>query len=585
MMDRSRQARAHVALAVGLVAAVFTLVMCCMLIATHSQLKKADPLNDALLVALRERYEDGERGDEMKQDIRRLDLLARKAFFTSQAQIRSGGYAAMGGAVVMLLAFAFFQLATRHVPLPNEDSCEGMFWIGIARSRVWVAGGAFILVAISLVMALSTPTALRQVSGVSVQVSGEEEKTGDLPILPDGFVENSPAYRGASGLGVSEFDDVPIEWDEASGKNVRWKKDMPLPAWASPVVWGDKVVTVGADAKQRAIYCLDADSGAEVWTTVVPEHADATRNYTTDTTDKRWDRIVYAGATPATNGKELFALFSNGQLVAVELATGKLLWDIAPAKTGKNKYGVDNSPLIYRDSVIVAFEGDERFVARYDAATGKELWREERESSTWSSPLLAKRADGSMLIVLLADPDVTAWDPETGEQVWSTKVLTGKPDFCVGPSPVQVDDMVFVNAQNSGMFGLNLADGSIAWSLDQLPDGSGFPDGASMTTDGKYLYQFFETVLTCVDAATGEVVKQQESDEFATYASALLNKDNLYLTCEGVILVLNADPATEFEERGRGVMGEETLCDSTPAIVHGRLYLRADDALYCFGEE
>ena len=112
----------------------------------------------------------------------------------------------------------------------------------------------------------------------------------------------------------------------------------------------------------------------------------------------------------------------------------------------------------------------------------------ERNSPTWSSPLLAKRADGSMLIVLLADPDVTAWDPETGEQVWSTKVLTGKPDFCVGPSPVQVDDMVFVNAQNSGMFGLNLAEGSIAWSLDQLPDGSGVPDGASMTTDGKYLY-------------------------------------------------------------------------------------------------
>ncbi len=320
-----------------------------------------------------------------------------------------------------------------------------------------------------------------------------------------------------------------------------------------------------------------------MWTTTIPVHADATAKYKTDTMDERWDEIVYAGATPAVNGNQVFVLFSNGQLLALELATGDVLWSIVPAETGKNKYGVDNSLLIYRDSVIVAFEGDERFIARYDAATGKQLWRTERGSSTWASPLLAMRADGSRLVVLPADPDVTAWAPETGEQVWTTEVLTGGPDFCVGPSPVQVGDMVFVNCQNCGMFGLDLADGTIAWTLEQLPDGSGFPDGASMTTDGKHLYQFYESVLTCVDAASGKVVRQKELDEYASYASVLLNKGSLYLMCEGMVLVLNSDPETGFEERGRGLLAEEELCDSTPALVKGRIYLRSDWSLYCFG--
>ncbi len=251
MVDETKQTWARVALALGVLAAVFTLVVCVLLTATHVQLKKADPLNNATLVALRERYEDGERDVEMKQGIRQLDLLARKAFFTSQAQIRTGGFVAIGGAVVMLLAFGCFQLATRNVPLPGEDTCEGMFWIGIHRSRIWVGGGALVLAAVSLVMVVSTPTALVKESGASSQSSAVGGQGAEVPVLPEAFAQNAPVFRGAGGTGFTAFDDVPTAWDEASGKNVLWKKTLPLPAWASPVVWGDKVVALGANANKR----------------------------------------------------------------------------------------------------------------------------------------------------------------------------------------------------------------------------------------------------------------------------------------------------------------------------------------------
>lgn len=407
---------------------------------------------------------------------------------------------------------------------------------------------------------------------------------GPIPSgLPPEFADNSPTFRGASGSGLTDFANVPIKWNESTGENLLWKTPLALPGWASPVVWDDKVIVLGADAKQRFVYCVSASSGKSIWTVEAPPHEDATTPYKPDTMDESWDALMHAGATPAVNGKQVFAQFSNGQLVALDLATGKVLWDVVPGSTLSNKYGWDNSLLVYEDSVIVVFQGDERFVARYDATTGRQLWKAERRSPTWASPILATRADGEPLIVLPADPDVTAWDVETGEQVWSTAVLTGGVDFCVGPSPAQAGDKVFVNFQNCGIYGLNLADGSVAWALEELPDGSPFPDGASMTTDGKYLYQFYESVLTCLDADSGTVVKQKELQDFANYASARLNDGNLYLSCESMVLVLNADPETDFMEKGQGRTEEN--CDSTLAVVEGRVYARSDSSLYCFGVE
>lgn len=587
-MENSRQSVAHAALAIGLIAAVFTLVVCVLLTTTHIQLKKMDPLNHAALVALRDRYADGERDDQMKQDIRQLDLLARKAFFTNQTQIRAGGTTAIVAGVVMLIAFGIFQVTTRNVPPPKAACCDGMVWIELERSRVWVAGGTILLVAVAIMMVLSTPTILTEdLASPPPQPQPQPRPHNDpaprptVAVIPMGFAEHAPAFRGANGSGQTDFADVPTEWNEETGMNLLWKRPLELPAWASPVVWDDRVIALGADQSNRVVYCLNANTGEDTWTTVIPPHPEATVGYETDTMDERWDILVYAGATPAVNGTDVFALFSNGQLVALDLATGDVRWNIVPASTSANTYGLDSALRVYRNSVIVVFEGDERFIARYDAATGRELWKTERESSTWASPILAARDDGTHLLVLLADPDVTAWDPETGARVWTTDILTEEPDFCVGPSPVQAGDRVFVNCQNSGIYGVDLADGNIAWRVEELPDDSGFPDGTSMTTDGRYLYQFYESVLTCLDTANGQVVKQKELDTYSNYASAALNKGLLYLSTEDGMLILNADPETDFAVVGTGTITGHS--DASPTFVKGRVFLRSDDAVICFG--
>ncbi|MFC1462138.1 PQQ-binding-like beta-propeller repeat protein [Verrucomicrobiota bacterium] len=400
--------------------------------------------------------------------------------------------------------------------------------------------------------------------------------------LPADFAKNSPTFRGANGSGLTNFKNLPTSWKEGE-KNILWKTKIPLPGWSCPIVWGDKVIAMGANAETRAVYCLDAKTGKPLWTTKAPADEKATADYAVDSMDQRWDILLYAGATPATDGKKVFAAFSNGQLIALDLADGKVAWKVALGDTADNTYGLDNSLLIYGKTVIVVFEGGTQYIAAFDAATGKQVWKTERESATWASPILIKTKAGKYQVVLPADPDVTAWDPENGKKLWSVEVLTGGPEYCVGPSPVYAADTVCVNCQNCGIYGIDPVAGKKVWGLEELPDGSGFPDGTSMATDGKHIYQYFSYSLTCIDAKTGKVVAQKEMDDEANYASPAVNNGTLYLFGGMGATMVKADPKANFADVGKGEIDD--MSDAAPAIVDGKIFIRSDDAVYCIGSK
>jgi hypothetical protein len=119
------------------------------------------------------------------------------------------------------------------------------------------------------------------------------------------------------------------------------------------------------------------------------------------------------------------------------------------------------------------------------------------------------------------------------------------------------------------------------WSIAELPSGNKFPDGVSMVTDGKNLYQYYDYYLSCINAKTGAIVKEKELPEMASYASPALIGGNLYLIAGSTTLILNADPATDFAEIGKGTIKDSI--DASPAFVDGKVLLRGGSTLYCIG--
>lgn len=396
--------------------------------------------------------------------------------------------------------------------------------------------------------------------------------------------ETSPgtAFRGALGSAVYDVPGLPTSWSEADHENIRWKADLAVPGWASPVTWKDKVIATGADSEHRYAWCFAEADGKRVWATEVPAVEGATEGYATDTMDPEWDARMYAASTPVTDGRRVYVLFSNGQLAALELADGKIAWNIPLGDTSPNTYGLSGSLRLHDGKLIVVFQGDKKSIAGYDAESGKPLWTAQRPSSTWASAALVKTSKGRDRLVLLGDPDLTAWDPATGKQAWSIDILSGKPDYNVGPSPVFDGKSIYVNCQGSGIYAVDPDTGAKRWGVEELPVGYGFADGVSMVAGGGRVYQYYGYVLSCLDAVTGKVLREREMDDAASYASPFLNGRHLYLVSVNGVRVVDADPGKGLSAIGTGSL--DGRIEASPTVAGDAIFIRTDKALYCIGK-
>jgi hypothetical protein len=90
-------------------------------------------------------------------------------------------------------------------------------------------------------------------------------------------------------------------------------------------------------------------------------------------------------------------------------------------------------------------------------------------------------------------------------------------------------------------------------------------------------------ILTSYDAASGEIKKQArlEGAEGTYYASPVAGDGKVFLVSEaGKASVVSAKP--EWELLASSDLGEKVL--ATPALAGGRVYVRTEKTLFCFGK-
>ena len=114
-------------------------------------------------------------------------------------------------------------------------------------------------------------------------------------------------------------------------------------------------------------YALDAGSGRQIWHFSRPKTDGLTGNAAAG---------INRGVAVA--GDRLFMVTDNAHLLALSRATGEILWESEMADWHVN-YNATSAPLAVNNLVISGTAGGEQgvrgFVAAYDQATGKEVWR------------------------------------------------------------------------------------------------------------------------------------------------------------------------------------------------------------------
>jgi alcohol dehydrogenase (cytochrome c) len=118
----------------------------------------------------------------------------------------------------------------------------------------------------------------------------------------------------------------------------------------------------------------------------------------------------------AVLGNKLFKVNIEDKLIALDIKTGKTIWETELADYSKG-YSGTVAPLIVKDKVLVGTAGAEfgirGFIDAYDAATGKRLWRfytvpeaNEPGGDTWGKAGSALRGGGSTWVTGTYDPDL-----------------------------------------------------------------------------------------------------------------------------------------------------------------------------------
>ena len=559
--------------ALGIVAAVFTAVVCALVVIGYVQLKARDPLNDPVLLELREKYSGDQGNEALKEKIRDLDFMARRAYFSNQHHMKTGGYLIAGGVVLVFAAFGLAGSLDRKTPVPGKKPDAEQMAEEYSHARLYViAGGLALVIAACSLIISSGP----EPSGAETSPALGPYAQGSLKEKPTAKEEKPssicPVFRGPRGWGYSECEEVPVRWDEKAGSNILWKVPVPLAGAGSPVVRGGKVFVSGATRESRKLFCFHENNGNLAWTGEYRSSPAASTGY--EVFDLP-ESLMFAAATPAAGRNNVYAIFANGELAAFDIDSGEAVWSRVMGRTDGNVYGISSSLLVYDGSVIVPFDGDECILARLAGQSGDVIWESGRDNRTWSSPALINPPEGPRQIVIAGDPDICGYDLETGERIWNQKLFGAD----MAPSPVYGKGLVYISFMGCGMFCLDPSEkGKVRWSINELKKGT-FPDIVSMVTDGSFLYQYDGNVLVCVNAVSGEVIYERKMPEYSCNASPIIVNDRLYLFGEKNTYVARVGA----EWRLSAVNNLEEKPVTNPAVVDGRIYLRTEKHLYCIG--
>ena len=582
---------------IAIVSAIFIVTFSIMLITNYFQVRGTTPLQTEVVETLKEINDQNANNPALQEQIRQLDLLARKAYFVRMDHLMAGVYILLGMLAVFILCTRLYFARDKDIPDKEIDPIDE--WAIKTKARRYVTWGAVGLATVALVFVLlsspymktSKPTEEATTSEMIADISEEtnfieeetslpepeatteEEPTDEEETKPEAEtpVEATPqpvvsrvthnAFRGNNSNGISSARGLPVKWDLGNGTNIAWKQEIPRKGYNSPVINNNRIYFSGGDEQVRELYCYDLTTGEKLWSL---EAANIPGSQIPETTED----TGLAAPSVATNGSQVCAIFATGDILCADVE-GKQLW-AKNLGVPDNHYGFASSLLIYGNVVIVQYDNQNSpRVLALDLATGAERWSKTRpERVTWSSPILANINNAAQLI-LMGNPGITAYNPNNGEQLWRVECLSGE----VGASACYANGVVFGASEYAKMVAINGADGSLLWESDEY-----LPEVASpvATADNLYLATSYG-VAASFDAKTGELRKEHElNTEF--YASPIIAEGKIYLfSTDGIMHIFSADD--NFNLIDAFETGERTY--ATPAFTDGKIVVRTENSIYC----
>lgn len=382
-------------------------------------------------------------------------------------------------------------------------------------------------------------------------------------------------FRGPNGTGIASADTVPTEW---TAQDYNWKVALPGTGHSSPVLWGDTIFLTSSDepSGEILVFAVDANDGSVLWKRGFPLAPFSMHKFNS-----------FASSSPAVDSERVYLCWTTPErytLMALD-HDGKTVWDrdLGPFKS---QHGGGTSPIVYKDKVILANEQDgQSFLIAVDARTGKTHWQSSRRNTTanYSTPCIYQPAGEKPLMIFNSHAHgISAVDPETGELAWEYAKAFNRRSVS---SPVIAGGVIFGSCGSGGGGNYVVAvrpgdpksgkPAELAYELRRsapyVPTGVAFGDLVFLWSDGG--------IVSCVHAPTGDVKYQERVGGNYFGSPVLIDRRIFNISTAGEVVVIQA--SDQFKVLARNALNETT--HTTPAVAHGRMYIRTFSHLMSIG--
>ena len=603
---------------IAIVTAIFAMALSVMLITNYFQVRGTTPLQTTVMETLKELNDANSENVELQEQIRQLDLLARKAYFVQESHLKSGIYILLGMLGVLVVCLRYYYANAMNIPDKEIDEVDD--WLIKSKARRYVTWGVTGLAIVALVLGfLSSPyyTSLKdklksedeefvadvtgeeevafesdadeyaavlgtpEAANNDPQITSENASNGQQPEATQDLTDtDQPStvndkeevelpkvthnnFRGNNANGQSSARGIPVKWNPSDGTNIAWRTEIPQSGYNSPVINGRNIFFSGADDASRELYCYDLFTGEQRWKLAATGIAGSPSSMPRVNED-----TGLAASTVATNGKQVCAIFATGDVICADM-DGNKLW-AKNAGVPDNHYGFASSLLIYGNLLIIQYDNDSAGkLLALSLANGNQVWVKNRtEKATWSSPSLAY-VDNKAQLIVMGNPAVTAYNPANGDQLWKVDCMSGE----VGASAGSSNGIIYAASEYAKLVAINGADGTQLWEAnDYLPEVS----SPVATKDYVYVATSYG-VLAAYSAETGELVAEYDAGA-QFYSSPMIVEGKIYLfDTDGKMYIFSNDGKltliSQFDT------GEKTF--ATPAFTDGRIVVRTNNSLYC----
>ena len=585
---------------IAIVSAIFVVAFSIMLITNYFQVRGANPLQTEVIETLKQINDANQENMQLKEQIRTLDLLARRAYFVNVDHLMAGVYILLFMLAVLFISLHFYFAKEKDIPDKQIDPIDE--WIIKTNARKYVRWGAAGLVGLALVFVFLSSPFLKRIKNDASKAGGEF--AGDAGILSNVSAEDEYAAFESSreNAGVASNDPGSSVGIEGSGElsesggtsgdtgaSSDGGDDSTLSA-AGTIDAGNAASTAGTASQGGTT--TEGNSAVEIPKVTHNGFRGNNSNAVSTARDipTKWDLASgeniewkseipkHGFNSPVINGSRIFLTGADEQareLYCYDLFTGKLLWTLAatnipgsPEKMPRTQEdtGLAASTVATNGNFVCAiFASGDLICADMD---GKRVWAKNLgvpdNHYGYASSLLAF---GNSLIVQYdnnTSPQVISFDIATGNERWR-KTRT---DRIAWSSPI------IANVNNSpqliligtpGITAYNPNDGEQLWRVNGMTGEVGAsPCSAAGVVFGASEY----AALIAIDAASGKEL-WKANDFLPEVSSPAATSNYVYVaTSYGVLACFDAKTGElkHYHEL-------ETEFYSSPMIVEGKLYL------------